>query len=319
MTWPSPEETRIVESVRRLSGIPSERGPSDRQIAAGVKGFVEAFDYWYIRVMREAVPGYRNLIIKRVNPFIRTIELEGCSAAGAAGRLVEDYNSRNFVTAGGWALEEMAVAASPVAQKGSAVGVDIQRFDQDTGAYHLYVLKSGLVTRNSDILKALKTNARMAEKILLQGRTTAHVTANYAIAAGKTTSTFEDGIRRPSSAEFWGEMMGLEPRDGVELAFAMAAEAGSLVRRDASKHIEAMKLLVREYLGSHDDRTAVDWDFIRVRNMQAKAAWDAEDRRRHRAALEALAATGYNIKDPDLKTPAAQRLLGEKDRGPHEA
>lgn len=311
MALASPEEQQIIQRVRDLSGVPDSRGPSDKQILAGVRGFVEAFDYWYIRVMREAVPAYRNLIVKRINPFIRQIELEGCSADAAAAKLVEDYNSRNFVTAGGWALEEMAVAASPVAQKGSAVGIDIQRFETDTGAYHLYVLKSGLVTRNSDILKALKRHARQAEKILLQGRSTGLVQANYAIAAGKTSSTFEDGIRRPSSAEFWGEMMDLAPRDAVELAFAMAAEAGRLVRRDASKHIQAMKLLVREYLGSRDDPTAVDWDFVRLRNMQTKEAWEPEDRRRHEAALQVLESTGYDIKDPDAKAPAVQRLLGE--------
>jgi Type II restriction endonuclease EcoO109I len=310
MNLATPEEEQIVQGVRSLTGIPDTRGPSDEHILAGVRGFVEAFDYWYIRVMREAVPDYRNLIVKRINPFIRKIEFEGCSAAEAAGRLVEDYNSRNFVTAGGWALEEMAVAASPVAQKGSAVGIDIQRFNPDSGAYHLYVLKSGLVTRNSDILKSLKRNARQAEKILLQGRSTGRVEANYAIAACKTSSTFEDGIRRPSSAEFWGEVMDLEPREAVELAFAMAAEAGRLVRRDASKHIHALKLLVREYLTAADG-TSVDWEFIRVRNMQAKEAWAAEDRRRHRAALQALESTGYNIKDPDEEAPAVHRLLGE--------
>lgn len=307
----SPEEEQLVQSVRALSGVPGTRGPSDQQICAGVRGFVKAFDYWYIRVMRDAVPAYRDLIIKRINPFIRTIELEGCSAEAAAEKLVEDYNNRNFVTAGGWALEEMAVAASPVAQKGSAVGIDIQRFQPETGAYHLYVLKSGLVTRNSDILKSLKRHARQAEKILLQGRSTGMVHANYAIAAGKTSSTFEDGIRRPSSAEFWGEMMALEPPEGVELAFAMAAEAGRLVRRDASKHITAMKLLVRKYLGSDQDPDAVDWDFVRRRNMQVKGAWAAEDKRRHTSALQALGATGYNIKDPDEQAPAVQRLLGE--------
>jgi hypothetical protein len=310
MSLGSPEGEQIVRGVRDLSGIPNTRGPSDARILAGVRGFVEAFDYWYIRVMREAVPQYRTLIIMRINPFIRRIEFEGCSAEAAADRLVEDYNSRNFVTAGGWALEEMAVAASPVAQKGSATGIDIQRFDQDTGAYHLYVLKSGLVTRNSDILKSLKQNARKAEKILLQGRSTVHVEANYAIAAGKTGSSFEDGIRRPSSAEFWGEMMALEPHEAVALAFAIAAEAGRLVRRDASRHIKALKLLVREYI-SAEDRSSVDWQFLMDRNMQAKAGWDADDKRRHRSALQVLAASGYDIKDPDAGAPATKRLLGE--------
>lgn len=307
----TPEEQQIVYSVRELSGASASQGPSDVQVLAGVRGFVDAFDYWYIRVMRKAVPAYRNLIIKRINPFIRQIELEGCAVEAAADKLVEDYNSRNFVTAGGWALEEMAVASSPVAQKGSAEGIDIQRFEADTGAYHLYVLKSGLVTRNSDIIKALKRHSRQAEKILLQGRSTGLVQANYAIAAGKTTSTFEDGIRRPSSAEFWGEMMGLEPPKAVDLAFAMAAEAGRLVRRDASRHITAMKLLVREYLRGSDEPESVDWDFIRLRNMEVKDAWAAEDRRRHKAAVRILDSTGYDLTNPDAKASAVQRLLGE--------
>lgn len=310
MSFGTPEEEKIVQNVRTLSGVPSTRGPSDAYVLAGVRGFVAAFDYWYIRVMRDAVPDYRNLIIKRINPFIREIEFEGCNVDQAADRLVEDYNSRNFVTAGGWALEEMAVATSPTSQKGSAEGIDIQRHNPETGAYHLYVLKSGLVTRNSDILKSLKRHARQAEKILLQGRTTGRVEANYAIAAGKTSSTFEDGIRRPSSAEFWGEMMGLEPSEGVELAFAIAAEAGRLVRRDASKHIMAMKLLVREYI-SAEDRVYVDWRFIKARNMQAKHSWQEEDRGRHRRAMGVLASTGYSIDDPDKEAPAVQRLLGE--------
>jgi len=308
MNFASSEE-EIVRSVRALSGVPSSRGPSDASVLAGVRGFVAAFDYWYIRVMREAVPDYRDVIIRRINPFIRLIELEGCTANQAADRLVEDHNNRNFVTAGGWALEEMAVTTSPTSQKGSAAGIDVQRFNPETGAYHLYVLKSGLVTRNSDILKALKRHARQAEKTLLQGRSTGSVEVNYAIAAGKTTSTFEDGIRRPSSAEFWGEMMDLAPSDGVELAFAIAAEAGRLVRRDASKHIKAMKVLVGEYI-SAEDRSSIDWSFIKVRNMQVRSAWREEDKRRHKWALGVLASTGYN---PDEDIPAAQRLLGEPD------
>jgi hypothetical protein len=311
MPSPSSEEQKIVQGVRSLSGVPATRGPSDAHLLAGVRGFVEAFDYWYIRVMRKAVPDYRSLIIRRINPFIRKIEFEGCSAEDAAAKLVEDYSSRNFVTAGGWALEEMAVAASPTAQKGSAAGIDIQQHNPETGEYHLYVLKSGLVTRNSDILKALKRHARQAEKTLLQGRSTARVEANYAIAAGRTSSTFEDGIRRPSSAEFWGEVMGLEPQEAVELVFAMAAEAGRLVRRDASRHIQAMKLLVREYIRSAESSAVIDWGFLKARTMQVKRGWAAEDRRRHLSALKALAASGYDLTNPDGDASAVQRLLGE--------
>ena len=73
------DRAEIVENVRRLSGVSADNGPDDAHIFAGVKGFVSAFDYWYIRVMREAVPQYRNLIIMRINPLIRV-----CSRSSAA-------------------------------------------------------------------------------------------------------------------------------------------------------------------------------------------------------------------------------------------
>lgn len=245
--------------------------------------------------MREAVPEYRKLIVMRINPFVRRIDCDGMSATETARRLVDDYNSRNFVTAGGWAIEALAAAGRPEVHKSGIAGIDIDRFDPDTGEYHLYVLKSGLVTRNSDIISALKRNARAAEKQLRQSRRTRGVRANYAIAAGKTTSTFEDGVWRPSSGEFWGEMLDLPEDAAVELSLAIAAVAGSLVRRDADEHIDALKLVVGDYIAKRDDIDVVDWEFIATRNMQKKAVWASEDKTRHRRAMENLKTSGYAI------------------------
>lgn len=285
----------IVANVRRLSGVPEGQGPDNLHIWAGVRGFAEAFDYWYTRVVREAVPKYRSLIIARINPFVRRIEFDGMDCTATTWRLVEDWNSRNFVTAGGWALEEMATSSSVDAQKSSAGGIDLQRHDVSTGDYHLYVLKSGLVTRNSDIVQALKRNARQAEKLLRQGRSTGTVHAKWVVLAGKTTSTFEDGVHRPSSAAFWAEMLGLNEDDAVELALAMAAEAGRIAREDASQHLTAMKTLVGSYIASRTDPKITDWEFIAQRTMRTKPVWNGEDQARHSQALEALAATGYVI------------------------
>lgn len=285
------EDQALVDSVRLLAGPLSGGGPDDVHILAGVRGFAEAFNYWYIRVVRQAAPQYRQLIIGRINPFIRRVELDGLDATQAANRLVEDYVRRNFVTAGGWALEELAIAASETMQKSAAEGIDAQRMDPGTSAYHLYILKSGLVTRNSDIVRSIKSHGRQAEKLLRQGRGTGGVNLNYAILAGKTASSFEDGVRRPSSAEFWSESLGLPEAEALELALAMAAEAGRLVTRDASSHIEALETLVRTYIAQPDG--SVDWDFIAKRNMQTPANWRAEDRGRHEAAEASLVATGY--------------------------
>lgn len=162
-------DAEIAANVRRLSAVASGAGPDDAHIVAAVREFAGQFEFWYTRVMREAVAQYRTLIVKRINPFVRRIECDGLSAPETATRLVEDYNARNFVTAGGWALEALARHVSPHAKKSTAVGIDLEGEDPTSGDYHLFVLKSGLVTRNSDILEALKRNARQAEKLRRQG------------------------------------------------------------------------------------------------------------------------------------------------------
>lgn len=297
----SSSDEHVIASIRTASGVPAGEGPPDTHILSAIRGFQEQFDYWYIRVMRNAVRKYRTVVIGRINPFIRRIECEGLSPAATAERLMQDYNSRNWVTAGGWALEEMARRIGPGSQKSAARGIDIQRYDAAADTHHLYVVKSGTVTRNSDILDALKKNAQQAEKLLRQGASRAKVVANYAIAAGKTTTTFEHGIRRPASAEFWGEMMGLPPYKAVDMILEIAAEAGRRVKSDASVHIGAMQLLVEDYILARADPTTVDWDFLAKRTMQDKTDWVAEDRERHRRAMARLEATGYKIATPQRR------------------
>jgi hypothetical protein len=310
----TPEDQALVDAARQAAGVAADEGPDDDHVLAGISGFVQAFDFWYIRVVRGAVPKYRPLIIARINTFIRSWELEGLDAERAAGRLVEDYARRNFVTAGGWALEELAIAASTTMQKSAAEGMDAQRLDPTTNEYHLYVLKSGLVTRNSDIVKAIKANGRQAEKLLRQGRGTTSVHLNYAILAGKTSSTFEDGVARPSSAEFWSDALGLPEPRAHDLALAMAAEAGRLVTSDASAHIAALETLVQTYIVSPADPGQVDWEFLKRRTMQDKAVWKDEDKRRHQAAEEALRASGYvaSPEPQDEEVTAIAEAIGEE-------
>jgi hypothetical protein len=156
-------------------------------------------------------------------------------------------------------------------RKSGAPGLDIERIDKATGEIHLYVLKSGTVTRNSDILAALKRNARKAEALLKQSKAAKPVVANYAILAGNLSSTFEDGIRRPSSAEVWSEMTGLPVPEALELALAVAAEAGRLVKPKASEHVEALKTLVADYIAKRDTSGAVDWEFMRNATFRIRA------------------------------------------------
>ena len=298
----SQADQEVVHAVRELAGLQAGTGPSDEHILAGIRAFADSFEYWYVRVIRNVVPKYKQNIIGRINPFVRRIELDGLSAWDAAKVLVDDYTSRQFVTAGGWAIEALATSASPTAQKSATEGIDLQRHVPLKNDYHLYVVKSGTVTRNSDILGALKRNARQAEKILRQDRSTGAVIANYVVAAGRTQSTFADGIRRPSSAEFWSEILGLPETEAVDLALAMAKVAGDLIQSDADYHEDALVELVAAYIEDPDNPGAVDWEFLAERTMRDKKTWTADDKSRDRRAQRALAATGYDasrgVSDP---------------------
>lgn len=290
------DEQSLVDRVRAASGIAAGTGPSDGHILAGVRGFVAAFDYWYIRFLEEkAIPRYRTNIIARINPFIRRIDCDGLTSSDTAERIVDIYSERNFVTAGGWALEALARRASPDAQKSPAEGIDLQRYDSLADSYNLYVIKSGPITRNSDIINALKQNAREAQSRLRQEHADGSVTANYAVAFGVLKTTDKDGVRRPSSAQFWGEILGdLAEDDAIEMALAMVAESATIMRHsEASSHLEALKLLVADYIARRDDDDVVDWEFIAKRNMRDRKEWKTEDAQRHSRAAQKLKDSGY--------------------------
>jgi hypothetical protein len=76
-----PTDADIAHSVRYRSGLDADAGgPSDAAIVNGVRGFAREFRYWYNRVLDEAVPKYQTLIINRINPMIRGMQLQGLSA-----------------------------------------------------------------------------------------------------------------------------------------------------------------------------------------------------------------------------------------------
>lgn len=281
--------------LRASCNVEPAEGPTDADISNAIDGFAQQFDYWFDRVIANAVADYRKLVIARINPFVRGIEYQGFSPQRMGRELVRDYANRNFVTAGGWAIEKMAIALGSKNAKAAAPGIDLHKIDPATGAQHLYVIKSGTVTRNSDILSALKRNAEGARKLLMQGGSKVSVFANYAIAAGATKTTYHDNIHRPSSATFWAEVTELDENKAMRLAYAISKAAADMIRREAQPHIDAMGLLVGAYVARRDDANQVDWDFLFDRTMKEKASWTAEDKARHDLALAALAATGYVI------------------------
>lgn len=292
-----PADEEIVAQVRERSGLKeSDGGPSDALIVSGVRGFATAFRYWYTRVLEEAVPKYERLIIDRINPMIRGMQLEGLPADQVAKRLLADWAHRNYVTAGGWALEQLAIAASPRLQKSAATGIDAEW--HETGSplvVNLYVIKSGTVTRNSDILKALKSHGQDAHKRLLQTDKKAIVRVHYIVTVGQRSSTFHDGVYRPSSAEFWAQAFSLDDKKlASDLALAMAQEAGRLLRRSSGEAaLLAMEAAVAAYIATEDDPTVVDWEFLAQRSMIDSDEMRSQAKARHKRAVQAASGTGF--------------------------
>jgi hypothetical protein len=234
------------------------------------------------------------LIVARINPFVRGIEYQNLPAGRVASELVRDYVNRNFVTAGGWAIEKMAIAFGSQNAKAAAAGIDLHKVDPATGAHHLYVIKSGTVTRNSDILQALKRHAEAARKLLIQGGSKVSVFAHYAVAAGATRSNYHDNIYRPSSASFWSDVTGLDEDRALRIAYSVSRHAANIIRREAALHIQALEHLVRVYVGVPGDSEKVDWDFLFERTMKERSKWVVEDKRRHQEAWSSLLASGYS-------------------------
>jgi len=302
-----------VALVRTAAGLQPNEGPSDEAIESAIDGFAGQFEFWFTRVIAGSVPKYRNVIISRINGFIRPIEFDGLSATEVATRLVSDYVNRNFVTAGGWAIEKMAIALGTGGSKAAARGIDLHRIDAK-GDHHLYVVKSGKVTRNSDILDKLKQHAREAEKLLKQGGAKIGVFANYVVAAGAITSTFEDGIYRPASGQFWSEITELPEPQALRLALEIARAGGLKVARNTDVHIGALCTLVNAYICSKEKPDAVDWPFLFIRTMTERKHWNDEDAARHAAAMKELKVTGYEIaKEP---TRTSKKAAAQPTRKP---
>jgi hypothetical protein len=294
----APTDAEIVKNVRERAGLAeADGGPSDEQIAQGVRGFADAFRYWYNRVLDEVLPKYESKIIDRVNPMIRGMQLEGLPADEVARRLVGDYAHRNYVTAGGWALEKLAIDGSPRLRKSTATGIDAEWYESESPpVVNLYVIKSGTVTRNSDILAQLKSHGQEAQKRMMQTDKKAVVRTQYIVTAGNRSSTFHAGVYRPSSAEFWAQTFDLEDDEetAIDLALAMAQEAGSLLPDPTDDDaVRALEAAVAAFIAAEADPTVVDWEFLAQRNMIGGAAQKAESKKRHKRAVQAVKDAGY--------------------------
>ncbi|NJN64825.1 MAG: hypothetical protein HC882_08040 [Acidobacteria bacterium] len=133
-----------AEAIRADAGLATGEGPDAPQIRAAVEMYVGQFDAWYGKQWQHILKKYHARITRRVNPFVRRAQHGDCSAGELAAAIVADWDSRNFVTAGGQALEALAIAIGPHCQKAIAEGVDIQRADPANPAtFHLYTVKSG--------------------------------------------------------------------------------------------------------------------------------------------------------------------------------
>jgi hypothetical protein len=265
-------------------------GPSPERIQAAVQVYVSQFDFWYTKQWTSILDDYVERMVRRANPYVRRTQHGDCSPTDFAEALVSDWDSRNFVTAGGQALEAMAIAIGEHCKKAAAEGVDIERrVPADPSTVHLYVVKSGAVTRNTDIVGSMKKNLRAAGKRLMQNHGIKNVVLNYATCVGTTNSTMADGVLRPSSARFWSEITDVGEAQAMSLVWGVTEAAASSVSRP-TKNRAALVAQVASYVEDQADKRRMDWAFLVKTVSEPTASYRAEHERRDKAARERGAA-----------------------------
>lgn len=269
-----------AQKIRASVGLAKGVGPSPDRIQAAVQTYVEQFDFWYTKQWTSILDDYVERVVRRSNPYVRRTQHGDCTPTELAEALVSDWDSRNFVTAGGQALEAMAIAIGEHCKKAAAEGVDIERREpSDPSTVHLYVVKSGAVTRNTDIVGKMKQNLRAAAKRLKQNHDIKNVHLNYATCVGTTNSTDADGVLRPSSARFWSEITGVDEAQAMSLVWAVTGAAASSVTRPV-KNRAALIAQVAAYIETTESSKQLDWGFLVQTVSEPVATYRAEHQRR---------------------------------------
>lgn len=274
-----------AEALRLQAGLAAGEGPPPENVRAALDVYVRQFDWWYGKQWHTILPDYVKRIVRRINPFVRRAQHGDCSSHALAEAVVGDWDSRNFVTAGGQALEALAIAIGKNCQKAIAEGVDVQRTEPaDPSKLHLYTVKSGAVTRNTDIVSKMKINLRKAEKLARQSPGIGTVRLNYATCVGTLATTLADGVYRPSSAQFWSEVMELPEDKAVRLLWTVTESAAQWIRWP-ERNRRALVEEVAAYVGTAEDPERVDWEFLVRVVTQPPTAYKAEHVRRHGLAV----------------------------------
>lgn len=293
---PRPNVVSIAEAgqIRATVGLARATGPSARKIQRALQTYVEQFDFWYTAQWTTILGNYVERVVRRINPYVRRAQHGDCTPEELATALVADWDSRNFVTAGGQALEAMAIDLGKDCEKAGAEGVDIERRPpRDPATVHLYVVKSGAVTRNTDIVGKMKQNLRAAARRLQQNPGVRNVVLNYATCVGTTNSTNADGVLRPSSARFWSEIMDVPEDKAMALVWAVTNAAAAVITRPEVNR-RALVTQVAAYIANPRSPTRIDWEFLvktvskPPRSYRAEHGQrDTEARRRGEAVMAA--------------------------------
>lgn len=284
----APEEHVVglerAEQLREEANLAEGEGPSAEQIQAAIDIYVGQFRTWYEKQLKQIAEKYDERIVRRINPYVRRAYRRDCTAEQLAESIVADWDSRNFVTAGGQALEALAIAIGKDCQKAIAEGIDIQRVaPEDPATIHLYTVKSGSITRNTDIVGKMKQNLRRAERLAKQNPAVGNVRLNYATCVGKFTSTLADGVHRPSSARFWSEVMDIPEDQAIKLLWLVTDEGAKSVSRSEARR-RALIAQVATYIAKEEDPRVVDWDFLVKVATTPWRSYEEEHRRRDAAA-----------------------------------
>lgn len=233
----------LILGVAQATGL--QRKQAERLVQEFETVFARPFDERLLSLRMKDV-------IKNKNPYLyRASGIRTCE--DLVRRVLQDYVSASVEGYFGKFFEAVARVVSggvkPVG--GGEVDLDVRIGE----VAHLYVIKSGAKGFNSSSYDKAKRDLNSAERRLRQDRV--RTEKKIAFAYGRKRTTFEEGIERLSSQQFWAEVSG--DADFYDKLLNACELLSPLYTADMQAPYERLLREAHELFCAGDE---IDWDRI---------------------------------------------------------
>ena len=191
-------------------------------------------------------------IVRRKNPYLyRASGVSTCDEF--VNRAFTEYTSTIGENYFGAFFESVARIVSGGVKPASGGEIDLEV--RHGNAAYLYAIKSGPGGFNSSSEAKARTDLGHAERRLRQDRVTTH--KKMAFAYGRRTTSFNDGVEKLASKEFWSELSGDE--QFYKKLLDICAELAPLFESDVNTPYQRLLREAHE-LFCEDD--GIEWDKV---------------------------------------------------------